>query len=166
MTSKPQTLSELDKLLINNLQKGLPISERPFADIAKQFNQLPSESSKAPTQFSEDDIIERLNHLLDTGILTRFGPMFDAACLGGAFTLAAIAVPEARFDDVATIVNSFEQVAHNYARAHELNMWFVVGAESQQEVEQVIADIETQTSLAVLNVPKLEEFYVGLYFPV
>lgn len=165
MTSKPQDLSALDKLLINNLQKGLPISERPFADIAQQFNQLTSESS-SPSQYSEDDIIERLNHLLDTGILTRFGPMFDAACLGGAFTLAAIAVPATRFDEVTYIVNSFEQVAHNYARAHELNMWFVVGAESQQEVDQVIADIEAKTGLAVLNVPKLEEFYVGLYFPV
>ena len=66
MTTKPQDLSALDKLLINNLQKGLPISERPFADIAKQFNQLSSESS-SPSQYSEDDIIERLNHLLDTG---------------------------------------------------------------------------------------------------
>ena len=44
-------------------------------------------------------------------------------------------------------------------------MWFVVGAESEAEVNQVISDIEKKTSLPVLNTPKLEEFYVQLYLP-
>ena len=92
--------------------------------------------------------------------------MFDAACLGGAFTLAALAVPEERFDQVNEIVNSFEQVAHNYKRTHYYNMWFVLGTETEQEILDVIADIETQTGLEVLNAPKMEEFYVGLYLPV
>jgi len=92
--------------------------------------------------------------------------MFDAACLGGAFTLAAIDVPLSRFQEVTDIVNSFPQVAHNYERNHQLNMWFVIGTESQAEIDYVIDDIESKTGLTVLNVPKLEEFYVGLYFEV
>ena len=148
------TLNELDKQLINLLQQGVPVAERPFLEIAKQLNT------------SEDDVISHLTQLMDEKVLTRFGPMFDAACLGGAFTLAALAVPEERFEEVTQQVNSFEEVAHNYRRSHDFNMWFVVGTESAAEVNQVIEKIENKTSLPVLNTPKLEEFYVQLYLPV
>lgn len=144
----------LDKQLINLLQKGLPISENPFLDVANKLNT------------SEELVLERLQQMLDSGLLTRFGPMFDAACLGGAFTLAAMAVPDERFDEVADIVNSFEQVAHNYERTNELNMWFVVGTESEAEILEVIEQIEQQSGLPVVNVPKEHEFFVGLYLPV
>ena len=152
-TTELAELSELDKQLINLLQRGLPVAERPFLAIAEQLNS------------SEDEVLERLNHLMASRVLTRFGPMFDAVCLGGAFTLAALAVPEDRFEAVAAQVNSFDEVAHNYRRTHDFNMWFVVGAESEAEVNQVISSIEKTTALPVLNTPKLEEFYVQLYLP-
>ncbi len=146
-------LTTLDKQLINLLQRGLPIAERPFLEIAEQLSS------------TEEEVLERLNHLMTNKVLTRFGPMFDAVCLGGAFTLAALAVPEERFEEVTEQVNSFDEVAHNYRRTHDFNMWFVVGAESEAQVNQVISNIEKKTYLPVLNTPKLEEFYVQLYLP-
>ena len=86
--------------------------------------------------------------------------------MGGAFTLAALAVPEADFDFVTEQVNSFEQIAHNYRRDHDFNMWFVIATESTEEIEKVVQAIEIKTGLKVLNVPKLKEFYVSLYLPV
>lgn len=147
-------LSALDKGLINLLQHGLPVCERPFQVIAAELNS------------SEDEVIAHLSALLENKVLSRFGPMFDAACLGGAFTLAALSVPEERFESVTSQVNSFEQIAHNYRRDHNYNMWFVIATESQEEIDHVIAQIEAMTQLPVLNTPKLEEFYVGLYLPV
>ena len=153
-TTQVRTLDELDKSLINLLQHGMPVCERPFEAIAKEVDS------------EEHIVIEKLNALLTDKTLSRFGPMFDAACLGGAFTLAALSVPEERFDEVTEVVNSFEQIAHNYKRTHSYNMWFVIGTETQQEIDQVIEQIEAKTGLEVLNAPKLEEFYVGLYLPV
>ncbi|MCO4798552.1 MAG: Lrp/AsnC family transcriptional regulator [Colwelliaceae bacterium] len=147
-------LSELDKGLINLLQKGLPVCESPFEKIAQDLGS------------TEKEVMEHLEELLANKTLSRFGPMFDAACLGGAFTLAALSVPEERFDEVTEQVNSFEQIAHNYRRDHYFNMWFVIGTESEEEIAQVIKKIEKKTALAVLNTPKLEEYYVGLYLPV
>ena len=147
-------LSELDKGLINLLQKGLPVCESPFEEIAQQLGS------------TEKEVMEHLEALLANKTLSRFGPMFDAACLGGAFTLAALSVPEERFEEVTEQVNSFEQIAHNYRRNHYFNMWFVIGTESEEEIAQVINNIEDKTALAVLNTPKLEEYYVGLYLPV
>ena len=158
-TTQVSELSSLDKALINLLQKGLPVCERPFAEIT---NTLKSNGIDT----SEQEVIDHLNALRECKILTRFGPMFDAACLGGAFTLAALSVPEDDFEKVTEQVNSFEQIAHNYRRDHAFNMWFVIGTESQAEIDQVIAAIEDKTQLKVLNTPKLEEYYVGLYLPV
>jgi len=146
-------LDDQDKMLINILQRGLPVCEQPFVDIAKQL------------ELSEQQVLNRLESLLDNNVLSRFGPMFDAACFGGAFTLAALQVAEENFDKVTDIVNGFEQIAHNYKRDHQYNMWFVIATESQQEIEQVISKIEQATGLDVLNAPKLKEFYVGLYLP-
>ena len=158
-TTQVSELSRLDKNLINLLQKGLPVCERPFAEIAKILKDK-------GVNTSEQEVIDHLQALRMSKVLTRFGPMFDAACLGGAFTLAALSVPEEDFDKVTELVNSFEQIAHNYRRNHTFNMWFVIGTESQAEIDQVILAIEEKTQLTVLNTPKLEEFYVGLYLPV
>jgi DNA-binding Lrp family transcriptional regulator len=147
-------LDQLDKKLINLLQHGLPVCLEPFAEIAKEVNS------------NEQEVIARVKNLLEQKILSRFGPMYDAACFGGAFTLAALSVPEERFEQVTEIVNAFPQIAHNYKRNNAFNMWFVIATESQQEIDLVITQIEQQTQLTVLNTPKLEEFYVGLYLPV
>lgn len=147
-------LSPLEKSLINLLQHGLPVCERPFALIAEEVGS------------TEQAVIACLTKLRSEKVLTRFGPMFDAASLGGAFTLAALAVPGADFDFVTEQVNSFAQIAHNYRRDHDFNMWFVIATESAIEIEQVVQAIERKTGLKVLNVPKLKEFYVGLYLPV
>lgn len=158
-TTQVSELSPLDKALINMLQKGLPVCERPFAEIAETLND-------AGIATDEQTVISHLQALRESKVLSRFGPMFDAACLGGAFTLAALAVPEEDFEKVTEQVNSFEQIAHNYRRDHIFNMWFVIATESQAEIDEVIAGIEKKTQLTVLNTPKLEEFYVGLYLPV
>ncbi len=147
-------LDKLDKILINLLQHGLPVCQSPFAIIADEVGS------------TEATVIEKIENLLAHKILSRFGPMFDAACFGGAFTLAALSVPEDRFEQVTKIVNDFEQIAHNYKRNNKFNMWFVIATESQSEIDDVIEKIEQQTQLPVLNTPKLEEFYVGLYLPV
>ena len=56
------------------------------------------------------------------------------------------------------------EVAHNYEREHAFNMWFVLATETPERIHEVIAAIERATGYKVYNLPKLEEFYVGLRF--
>jgi DNA-binding Lrp family transcriptional regulator len=104
--------------------------------------------------------------MLDDGLLSRFGPLFNAEQLGGALSLCAMKVPRERFDAVAEKVNAFAQVAHNYQRDHEMNMWFVLATGSAAELEAAIHAIERETGLKVFNLPKQEEFFVSLHFQV
>jgi len=146
----PLELDDIDRRIVNGLQGGFPISERPYADAAAHLG------------LSEELLLSRLRRLLETGALSRFGPLYDAERLGGAVTLAAMSVPQERFDAVSGQVNAFREVAHNYARNHRLNMWFVVATEDPEDIARVLAQIEEQTGLTVYNFPKEEEFYIGL----
>lgn len=143
-------MDALDRRIVNGLQGGLPVTERPYAEAAAQLD------------ISEAELIERLHRLLGEGTLSRFGPMYDAERMGGALTLAAMAVPDDRFEEVAGIVNDFAEVAHNYARSHLLNMWFVVSAAERGRIGEVLAEIEQTTGLPVLDLPKQEEFFLDL----
>jgi DNA-binding Lrp family transcriptional regulator len=145
-------MDEIDRRLVNLLQDGFPITERPFAELAPQFG------------IGEVEILARLEALCSDGWLSRFGPMFDADRLGGATCLAAMEVPEEQFDAVTELVNAHPEVAHNYRRAHALNMWFVLAAEFPDRIDQVIAAIEAETRLSVFAMPKLEEYFVQARF--
>ncbi|WP_026603453.1 Lrp/AsnC family transcriptional regulator [Methylomonas sp. 11b] len=139
-----------DKAIVNRLQQGFPICVSPYQRVAAELG-LP-----------EAELLSRLQAMLADGILSRFGPMYHAEQMGGALTLAALKVPDERFDEVTEIVNAFPEVAHNYARNHLLNMWFVLATEKPEQVQSVIAEIERRTGLAVYNMPKISEYYVGL----
>jgi len=154
MTAPATALDDTDRAIINLLQYGLPIEEAPFTAAAGELG------------ISEGMLLERLQALLDDGRLSRFGPMYHAERLGGAFCLCALAAPEERFDEVADIVNAFDEVAHNYRREHELNMWFVLAVEDPERVPAVIADIARATGLEVHDFPKLDEYYVRLHLEV
>ncbi|HEX9300720.1 MAG TPA: Lrp/AsnC family transcriptional regulator [Casimicrobiaceae bacterium] len=139
-----------DRRIVNALQHRFPVCERPFLAVANELG------------IDESDLIARIDALLADGTLTRFGPLFDAEKLGGAFTLAAMQVPARDFDRVAAQVNAFPEVAHNYARAHELNLWFVLGTETPGGIPATIAAIEKATGLPVLAFPKEREYFVEL----
>ena len=145
-------IDAVDRRIINELQGGFPVSPRPYADAAARLG------------ISEDDLIGRLRRLLDDGVLSRFGPMYHAERMGGGLTLAAMQVPEDRFDAVAEQVNAHPEVAHNYARDHALNMWFVLATDRPETVAETLQAIAAETGLEVFDMPKLREFYVGLRF--
>ena len=147
-------MDRLDRALVNTLQDGLPVVEEPFAALAGELG------------LSAADVVDRVQRLLDAGYLSRFGPMFDVEKMGGAVSLCAMRVPPEALDRVAAQVNAFPEVAHNYERRHTLNMWFVVSTEDPRELQAVVARIERVTGCPVYNMPKIEEFFVGLRFEV
>ena len=147
-------MDEIDRAILNRLQDGFPICDRPYQAAAEEFG------------ISEDELLRRLQQMLDNRQLSRFGPMYHAERLGGGLSLCAMRVPEADFEQVAEKVNAFREVAHNYARDHALNMWFVLATETPERIDEVVAEIERVTGCKVYNLPKKEEFFVGLKFEV
>lgn len=153
-TDTPSTFTGLERAVINRLQCGLPLVRYPYAAVADELG------------ISETDLLRTLRDLLERKVLTRFGPMFHAGEMGGGLTLAAMRIPETDFARVTEQVNQLDEVAHNYRREHDLNMWFVLATETPEDIDRVIAGLEAVTGYPVYNMPKEEEFHVHLYFPV
>ena len=143
-------LDAVDRQIIDKLQGDFPLCERPYAEAAERLG------------IGEDELLARLQRLLDTKVLTRFGPMVQIERMGGAFVLAALKVPEARYDQVTAQVNALPQVAHNYRREHALNMWFVLATETPAGIAEAIARIERDTGLPVFAFPKEREYFVEM----
>jgi siroheme decarboxylase len=149
MTRAPLELDALDRRILNALQDGFPLVPEPFAAVA------------AGLGIGADALIARLARLKGAGAITRFGPFFDAEALGGALCLCAMAVPPERFEAVAAQVNARPEVAHNYARDHAFNMWFVLATETPEAIAAAADAIADETGLRVLRLPKLHEFFIG-----
>lgn len=143
-------MDEIERRIVNGLQGGFPLCPRPYAAAARALG------------LGEKELLERIGKLLSEGTLTRFGPMYDAERLGGAFTLCAMSVPPADFERVARLVNAHPEVAHNYERAHRYNLWFVLATPARAQIEKTIFQIEEETGYAVLDFPREEEYFVGL----
>lgn len=145
-----EPLDPVDARIVNALQGGFPLTERPYRDAAQALG------------LAEGELLGRLARLLAAGILSRFGPMLQAERLGGAYLLAALQVPEDRFDATARLLDAMPEVAHNYRREHAWNMWFVIAVDDAAALPAAVARIEAATGLAVLQLPKEREYFVGL----
>ena len=143
-------IDAVDRQIIDQLQGEFPLCERPYAVAAERLG------------IAEDELLARLQRLLDDTVLTRFGPMVQIERMGGAFVLAALAAPEARYEEVTALVNALPQVAHNYRREHALNMWFVLATETPAGIAEAIARIERDTGLPVYAFPKEREYFVEM----
>ena len=138
MTGTPllERLDALDRRLLDDFQSGIPLAPRPFALMAEQLG------------VAEAEVIARLQCLTEAGAVSRVGPVFRPRQVG-ASTLAAMAVPPERLAEVATLVNGFPEVNHNYEREHDFNLWFVLTAPDQTCLERVLDEIGRRAGLPV-----------------
>ena len=90
---------------------------------------------------SSGDVLQIYRQWKKEGVLSRVGAVFNQAS-GGASMLAAMAVPQERLLQVASIVSAMPGVNHNYEREHDFNLWFVVTASDATALEQTVLRIE------------------------
>jgi len=145
-----RTVDNIDRCILDRLQGGFPVEAEPFRTIAGELG------------LDTLDLIARIARLLDQGVISRFGPLYQVERMGGTYLLAAMRVPDDDFERVAAVVNAHPEVAHNYRREHIFSMWFVVAAQSLPAAQAVVAAIERETGCRVFPMPKEREFFIGL----
>ena len=132
-------LSRPDADVLNLIQEGFPLCQRPFKELADKLGS------------TEEEIIERVRAMKDAGVIRRLGASFDSRKLGYESTLVAMHVPDERLDEVGGIVSEFPQVTHNYGRRHYYNLWFALVARNREELVKVLAEIKGRTGIADLH---------------
>ena len=144
-------MNQLERSLLDRYQRGLPISATPWADMAQELG------------VSEAEVLATLQKLREQKFISRVGPVFDHH-RAGASTLVALAVPPERLEEIADYINQFDAVNHNYAREHEFNLWFVVTASDQTQLQRVLNAIERDTGMPLLNLPMEQAYHIDLGF--
>lgn len=152
MTHPAHSQQQLHQLL-NDFQHSFPVSATPYADMATQLG------------ITESELLVWLKALQDEGIISRIGAVFRPNRVGVS-TLAAMAVPENKLQNIADLISGYHSVNHNYKREHHFNLWFVVTAETQAQLDGILQDMESRTGLRVLTLPMEKDYHIDLGFPL
>jgi DNA-binding Lrp family transcriptional regulator len=115
-------LDALDKRLLNLMQGQFPIAARPYAHVAQQ------------AELSEQEVMQRVQRLLDERIIRQVTPIFDTRALGYESMLVAAKVDPDNPWRAANIINAHPGVSHNYLRNHEFNIWFTIATEPDSKL--------------------------------
>ncbi|GGX80232.1 siroheme decarboxylase subunit beta [Vogesella alkaliphila] len=137
--------------LLDRYQRDFPLQPQPFRLLAAQAG------------MSEHDLLASLAQARADGLLGRVGAVFAPNTVGVS-TLAALAVPPPRLDEVAARVSRLREVNHNYAREHRYNLWFVLTAPDRAGIDAALAQIAADTGLAPLDLPLEREYHIDLGF--
>ena len=141
----------LEYALLNNWQRDFPIVTHPFAEVGLKVGA------------DETAILATLQRLRERGAISRVGAVFAPRRIG-ASTLAALAAPPQRIEEIAALVSARPEVNHNYQREHRYNLWFVVTAADQATLDGVLAAIERDTGCRVISLALENEFHIDLGF--
>lgn len=137
------------------IQSGFPVEARPYAAIGDKLG------------ISEDEVIQRINAIMDSGEIRRMGASFDSRKLGYASTLCAVHVPGEKMDAAIEAVNAYHNITHNYERNHHYNMWFTVIAPSRERITQILFEIEQKAGIGpIINLPATKLFKIQVDLPV
>ncbi len=146
-----------DALLIqqcmNLFQQNIPLSSTPYADMASQLD------------ISEKQLLTILQQLQEEDIISRIGAVFKPNRVGVS-TLAAMAVPEHRLNEVADLISAYPSVNHNYEREHHFNLWFVVTAENDEKLSSILIDMQQKSGIVILKLPMEKDYHIDLGFPL
>jgi DNA-binding Lrp family transcriptional regulator len=115
-------LDELDKKLLNLMQGKFPIEPRPYLRVAEL------------AEVSEDEVMQRVQHLIDERIIRQVTPIFDTRALGYASMLVAAKVDPENPHRAAKVINAHPGVSHNYLRNHDFNIWFTIATEPDSKL--------------------------------
>jgi DNA-binding Lrp family transcriptional regulator len=148
-------MEEIDLRLLSLVQEGFPLTPRPFRDLGEVLG------------LGEREVIERLDALQERGLVRRIGPILDMRRLGRSGILAALKVSRDEADELAEIVNQYQEISHNYLRPNEsgYNMWFTVSA-TEERIQEVLAEIRRSTGRRMLVLPTGRIFKIGVKFDI
>lgn len=147
-------MDEMDKRILNLIQEEFPLHERPYEELGKRLG------------IDEKEALDRVQNLKDRGIIRRIGVIFEPKKLDYTSTLCGVHVEEERLAEVVGAINSHAGVTHNYEREGELNVWFTIIADSSEEIDSFVADLERRFSVKIHRFPKKRVFKIKTYFPV
>jgi DNA-binding Lrp family transcriptional regulator len=146
-------LDETDKQLLNLMQGSFGLLRRPFAHVAERAG------------IREEEVMTRVERLLDKRIIREITPIFDTRALGYSSMLVAAKVDPEYPHRAAQVINGHPGVTHNYLRNHDFNLWFTIATEpdSQLGLEGTLEVLAREAGAeSVRQLPTLKLFKIRM----
>jgi len=150
-------MDPINRRILQALQDDFPLEAKPYEIVADRL------------QISKEDLWERIQRLLDEGVIRRIGASIDSRKLGFSSTLAAVSVEPERVDRAAEVIGEFQEVTHSYLRNDSFNIWFTIIAADEKRIEEILGQIRESLSLEkskILNLPVKRLFKLDARFKV
>ncbi len=148
-------LDELDRDILNRIQTEVPLAERPFQVLGREFG------------LSETEVLSRIRRMWDLGIVRRLGPIINYPAWGMSGVLVAAQIDPNRLEDVQRSIAALPEITHAYLRDFEWNFWFTVIAENEDKRDAIIDKVSREAGLArVEKLPQKKSFKLGVKFEI
>jgi len=154
MAQSKVSLDEIDKKILNSIQLDFPLVHRPFEELGKSLG------------IKEEELIRRIKRLQKDKAIRRIGPIISTKKTGGVSTLVAMKVPSGKVDEVAEIINKYEEVSHNYLRPSHFNLWFTLSVENEERLDEILKELTEKTGCELRNLPTKRLFKIGVKFNI
>jgi len=138
------TIDATDKRLLNAIADGLPLTPSPYETVAGEL------------ELTEDEVLRRLQGLVDGGVISRFGVVVRHHELGfNANAMAVWDVPDGAVGGVGNEIRTFPFVTLCYQRPRRLpdwpyNLFCMVHGRDRTTVRQQIQEINNACGLRAL----------------
>ena len=128
-------MEALDRKILEIVQDGFPLEERPYAMLGRLLG------------VSEEEAFDSVERLRKSGVIRRLGGVYDSRRLGYISRLCTGVVSEDKLEGFAAAVDKIPAITHNYVRSHAYNVWFTVIARSESEIQETVRGLEAKTVL-------------------
>ncbi len=128
-------MEALDRKILEIVQDGFPLEERPYAALGRLLG------------VSEEEAFDSVERLRKSGVIRRLGGVYDSRRLGYISRLCTGVVSEDKLEGFAAAADKIPAITHNYVRSHAYNVWFTVIARSESEIQETVRGLEAETVL-------------------
>lgn len=148
-------MDKLEKDLLNLVQNDFPLSVRPFVVIGKKLG------------ISEDQCIEMLKRLYDSGILRAVRAVINWNSIGYSTMLIGMKVQPQNVTDIVAELQHIDEITHNYSREGELNLWFTLIYSSVNQKDILLERLrKMQGVMDIKEFPAEKVYKIGLKLDV
>lgn len=133
-------LTELEKKIIASIQDDIPVTERPYLEIAENIG------------ISEDTLLKTLISLTNRGVIRRLGATIRHQESGfAANAMVAWIVDEEIIDEIGIKMASFREVTHCYRRKPTkdwpYNLYTMIHAKNEASCRTIASTLAEKTSV-------------------
>lgn len=150
-------MDNIDKGVLAALQDDFPLAANPYDIIADRLG------------ISIEEFFERLDRLIDSGVIRRLGASINSHKFGFKSTLAAISVEPDVIAHAAMVMERLPEITHCYLRKHRFNIWFTIIAINEERIKDILEMIRSELSLDeanALNLPIKRMFKLDARFNI